>query len=102
MSLKLSCACRFAITVQTGDLPGASTTANVYLRVQLENEELQEVQLSRNADDFRRGMLQNFEVQLCGIGPVISAWLGHDDFGVPMTTCMSKLTTGHRVTHDHA
>jgi hypothetical protein len=75
-------ACRFAITVQTGELPGASTTANVFLRVQLEGEELQEVELSRDADDFRRGKRQTFEVQLRGKGSIVSAWLGHDDFGV--------------------
>ncbi len=78
------------VTVETGNRPGASTTANVYVILHGCHGDSGRLWLSGSSESFASGAVDQFTVTMSGdgvggvtdgVGGVESVWVGHDNSG---------------------
>jgi len=79
-------------------MPGASTDANITLRLYYGGGPRQELELSCDKNDFRRGVLNEFLVMM-EERDVQSASMGHDNTGTALHVCRHLAIATSSSTH---
>ncbi|KAJ8309048.1 hypothetical protein KUTeg_013922 [Tegillarca granosa] len=71
----------FTVTVQTGNVRYAGTDANVFIQITGSKGMTEKIQLDDAKNNFEKGMVDEFQVELFDVGKIEKINIGHDSSG---------------------
>ncbi|MEE1752836.1 PLAT/LH2 domain-containing protein [Streptomyces sp. SP18CS02] len=91
---------QYRITTYTGDLPNAGTDANVYITLHGDGGTVGPSDLDNSENNFERGKVDHFTLDLSDVGPVERIHVRHDNSGDKPGWYLERVTVD--VDGDHA
>jgi hypothetical protein len=71
---------KYKISVKTGDVRGAGTDANVFVKLFGESGETEDKKLESSGNNFERGNTDTFSFEALDLGEVTKVRVGHGKF----------------------
>ncbi|XP_043937953.1 lipoxygenase homology domain-containing protein 1 isoform X2 [Protopterus annectens] len=72
---------KYVVSVQTADIPGSGTDADVFINIFGENGDTGERRLDNDKDNFERGSLDKFTIEAPNLGRLRKITIGHNNKG---------------------
>eukprot|EP00047_Mylnosiga_fluctuans_P014195 m.36272 g.36272 ORF g.36272 m.36272 type:complete len:2392 (+) comp5381_c0_seq2:48-7223(+) len=91
----------YEVQVQTSDVKGAGTDANVYVAVYGDKGKTDEIYLDNKTNNFERGQLDVFKIEIPDIGTPYKLRVGHDNKGLGAAWHLDNIVLRNLATETH-